>query len=74
MKYKLAGISTMMLMIVCVGLVAQMEQGGESGRYHQHLSAEIPEEACDRIGGGMSFAPIFLLFASIRENRKFPAT
>ena len=51
MKYKLMGVSLMMVMLVCVGFAASAEKDSETGRYHQHLSAGMPREACDCVGG-----------------------
>lgn len=47
MKYKLIGLSALVLMLLAVVLLSNTDADEHSSRYHQHLSAPQPDEACD---------------------------
>lgn len=47
MRYKLIGLSAMALMLLSVVLLSNTGADEHSSRYHQHLNARQPDEACD---------------------------
>ena len=46
MKYKALGMAALVLMICCTLAVSALERQTGVTRYHQHLSAEVPQETC----------------------------
>lgn len=47
MKYKLLGGAMALLLIFCAMAATAVETQTGTARYHQHLSAELPQEECD---------------------------
>ena len=46
MKYRLAGLALAALMVLTALGASAAERGTGTARYHQHLSAQVPQEAC----------------------------
>lgn len=47
MKYKLMGSIVALLMIFCALAATAADQNSNTNRYHQHLSASVPQEECN---------------------------
>ena len=47
MKYKLMGSIVALLIIFCALAATAADQNSNTNRYHQHLSASVPQEECN---------------------------